>query len=293
MWIDDVYVCKGVNVGTGNIEYDGAVLVNGDVTENMKIIATGDVTVNGFVESAYIQTTGDIIITEGAMGKVNDELTEYSCNLISQGSVHIQHGQGLNIKCHNNVTIGRQLAHSKIDTKGKVTIGSADNPNGNIFACKIKCGDQFSAGTIGAVSGSNLSIDYSEMFNTLVDQKDTLDDLLKQLSQNNLRHMERMNIINSKFVPKDMQSRVDEANQLYQGETQLLNWLHQKATEMNRTKERYQANIKMIASKKVYPGVTLKLNNRTWRAEKELDRSQVTFEHHQWQCVPIVGKLCR
>ncbi|WP_158968852.1 DUF342 domain-containing protein [Paraglaciecola sp. L3A3] len=291
MWVDDVFICKGVNVGTGNIEYDGAVLVNGDVTENMKIISTGDVTINGFVESAYIQAGGDIIITEGAMGKVNEAMTEYSTTLVAQGSVHIQHGQGLNIKCNGNVSVGRQLAYSQIESKGKVTVGAADKPNGNIFSCNVKCCGQFIAGTVGAVSGSNLSIDFSEGFNRLLERKDTLDDLLKQISQNNHRHMERMNIINSKFVPRDMQSRVDEANQLYQGETQLLNWLHHKAKEMHQAKEKYQANIQMIANKKVYPGVTIKLNNRTWRADREYDRSKVCFADHQWQLEPLTSKM--
>ena len=62
MWVDDIFICKGVNVGTGNVDYDGSVLVNGDVTEKMLIHATGDVTVNGFVESATIHAGGDIIM---------------------------------------------------------------------------------------------------------------------------------------------------------------------------------------------------------------------------------------
>ncbi|MCF2946919.1 FapA family protein [Paraglaciecola aquimarina] len=291
MWVDDTFTCKGVNVGTGNVEYDGAVLVNGDVTENMRIIASGDITINGFVESAYIQAGGDIIITEGAMGKVNDALTEYSTTLVSQGSIHIQHGQGLDIKCNGNVSIGRQLAYSRIESKGKVTVGAVDKPNGNIFACSIKCYEQFSAGTIGAVSGSSLNIDFSEGFNNLLERKDTLDDLVKQISDNNYRHMERMNIINSKYVPKEMQHRVDEANQLFQGESQLLQWLHVKAKEMQQSKETYQANLQMVANKKIYPGVTLKLNNRTWRADREYDRSKVAFQGHQWEFEPITSKM--
>ena len=135
MTVDDTFICQGVNVGTGNINYDGAVLVNGDVTEKMVIVATGDVTVNGFVESASIHAGGDIVITEGAMGKVNDDQTEFSCELQATGSVHVQHGQGLNIKCGGNITIGRQLAYSRLECKGSITVGQIDNPNGNLFAC--------------------------------------------------------------------------------------------------------------------------------------------------------------
>ncbi|WP_299071853.1 DUF342 domain-containing protein [uncultured Paraglaciecola sp.] len=282
MWVDNVFSCKGVNVGTGNVDYDGSVLVNGDVTEKMIIKASGDVTINGFIESATIHADGDIIITEGAMGKVNDSGTQYSTSLTSKGHIHIQHGQGLDIICQGNVTVGRQLAYSRINCQGKVSVGSEDKPNGNLFACSIKCQDKVSAGTLGAVSGSSLSVDFSEGFNTLVERKDTLDELLKQIKQNNYRHMERMSIINSKFIPKEMQKRVDEANQLFKDETHLLQWLENKAIEMQDSKDKYQSDVQLVGNKRIYPGVIVKLNNRTWRADREYDRANICFREHQW-----------
>ncbi len=288
MWVDNIFTCKGVNVGSGNVNYNGSVIVNGDVAEKMEIHATGDVTVNGFVESATIHAGGDIIITEGAMGKVNDSATEYSTSLTSKGNVHVQHGQGLDINCNGNVTVGRQLAYSRINCRGKVTVGAIDNPNGNIFACTVKCQDTITAGTLGAVSGSNLSIDYSEGFNTLLERKDTLDELLNKMKQNNNRHLKRINIINSKFIPKDMQLRVDDANQMFNSETQLLEWLETKSKEMNQAKEQYQTNIRLLANKRVYPGVVVKLNNRTWRAEREYDKAKIYFHGHQWHVEPLM-----
>lgn len=287
MWVDDIFICKGVNVGSGNVDYDGSVLVNGDVTEKMEISATGDVTINGFVESATIHAGGDIIITEGAMGKVNDSATVYSTSLTAKGNIHIQHGQGLDITCSGSVTVGRQLAYSRINCGGKVTVGAIDKPNGNIFACTIKCQDAVSAGTLGAVSGSNLNVDFSDGFNTLLERKDTLDELLKKIRQNNTRHFERMNIINSKLIPQDMQDRVDEAKQLFENESQLLQWLENKAQEMHKSKERYQTDIQLMANKRVYPGVVVKLNNRTWRAEREYDRTKICFHGHQWHFEPL------
>ena len=286
MWVDDTYMCKGVNVGTGNVNYDGAVLVNGDVTEKMQIIASGDVTINGFVESAYIQAGGDIIITEGAMGKVNDNSTEYSTILKAKGSIHVQHGQGLDINCNGSVTIGRQLAYSRINCKGEVSVGPIDNPNGNIFGCTIKCQNKVIAGTLGAISGSSLSVDFSDGFNSILERKDTLDELLRQIKENNSRHQERMNLINTKFIPEDMKMRVDEANELVQNEWQLLKWLESKANELKKQKDNYQNDIKLLANKRLYPGVIVKLNNRTWRAEREYDRAKITFEGHQWQYEP-------
>ncbi|MFT6899514.1 MAG: hypothetical protein ACJA13_003952 [Paraglaciecola sp.] len=289
MWVDDTYICKGVNVGTGNVNYDGAVLVNGDITENMEITATGDVTVNGFVESATIIAGGDIIITEGAMGKVNETNTSYSSVLRAKGSIHIQHGQGIDIKCEGNVSIGRQLAFSKVICRGEMSVGPVDQPNGNLFACSIFSQNKISAGTFGAVSGSNLTLDFSDGFNALLERKETLDELVKQIRQNFNRHQDRMNIINSKTVPFDMQHRVDEARELFKNETQLMKWLEQKLSELSAAKENYQKDIMLIANKRIYPGVVVKLNNRTWRAEREFSKAKVSFQNHQWHCEPVTS----
>ncbi len=52
MNIDDTFICSGVNVGSGHVNYEGAVLVNGDVTEKMQIKAAGDVTINASLPKA-------------------------------------------------------------------------------------------------------------------------------------------------------------------------------------------------------------------------------------------------
>ncbi|WJG07865.1 FapA family protein [Aliiglaciecola sp. LCG003] len=288
MWVDDTFICKGVNVGTGNIKFDGAVLVNGDVTEKMEITASGDVTVNGFVESATIIAGGDIIITEGAMGKVNENSTEFSTKLIADGGIHVQHGQGLNIKCKGNVTIGRQLAYSKIECGGSVIVGPIDKPNGNLFACDIQCNAEIIAGTLGAVSGSHLNIDFSPGFNNLMERKDTIDELLDQMRSNNVRHNDKMDLIRSKKIHPDLRRKLQEAEELIKNENQLLEWLEAKAELMKYAKDAYQQDIMLVANKRLYAGVVVKLNNRTWRAEREYAKAKIHYEGHQWNYVPLV-----
>lgn len=288
MFIDDTFICKGVNVGTGNIKYDGAVLVNGDVTEKMVIIASGDVTINGFVESATIQAGGDIIITEGAMGKVSDDATDYSTKLVAQGSIHLQHGQGLDILSFGDVSVGKQLAYSKIASAGSLTVGPVEQPNGNLFSCAVQVQGAVSAGTLGAISGSQLSIDFSHGFNALLERQDSMDELLQQLKRNNIRHKDKLDLIRSKFIPQDLQDKVDDAAKLFRNEANLLQWMQQKVEEVRQAKEEYQADIKLVAQKRLYPGVTVKLNNRTWRAEKEYGSALVSYEGHKWEYQPLL-----
>lgn len=288
MNIDDTFISNGVNVGTGHVNYEGAVLVNGDVTEKMQIKAAGDVTINGFVESAHIEAGGDIIITEGAMGKVNDSQGEFQCKLVASGSIHVQHGQGIDIQCGGNITVGRQLAYSRLRCGGAVIVGQIDKPMGNLFACDIISQDRVEAGTLGAVSGSTLKVDFSPGFNQLLERKDSLDELLRQIRENNLKHKEKIALIQGKKIPKELQHKAAEALELFNNESALLEWLENKANDVKSAKENYQSDIKLIANKRLYPGVSAKLNNRNWRSEREYDRAQIHYDAHQWHYEPLI-----
>lgn len=56
------------SMATGNISFDGSVHIKGDVLGNILIQASGDVVVDGFVESAVIECSGDIVLKKGANG---------------------------------------------------------------------------------------------------------------------------------------------------------------------------------------------------------------------------------
>lgn len=58
-----------VDLSTGNIEFNGDVIVHGNVLEGMSIKATGTITVDKVVESAYIEGRKGVILRGGVLGK--------------------------------------------------------------------------------------------------------------------------------------------------------------------------------------------------------------------------------
>lgn len=58
-----------VDLSTGNIEFNGDVIIHGNVKEGMSIKATGTITVDKVVESAYIEGRKGIILRGGVLGK--------------------------------------------------------------------------------------------------------------------------------------------------------------------------------------------------------------------------------
>ena len=282
MSIDNTFVAdKGVNVGTGNIKFTGAVIVMGDVMENMEIIATGDITINGFVESAYIRAGGDIVITQGATGKMHDE----DCQLIAGGNIYLEHAQGLDIIAGKDLNVGKQLAHSRVTTDGKVTIGSPKQPMGNLFACTIKCGKPVEAGSIGAVSGSPLSVDFSEGYLKVCNKYDALMSLFKQLTNNNSHHEHRVAFTKHTHVPQHLTRKLLALNDELVAERALLQWLKVALEQAQKNKQSYETNAKVIANKELFPGVSVKLNHKVWRGTKEYKKCHIVLADGNWKCL--------
>ncbi|WP_371193147.1 DUF342 domain-containing protein [Glaciecola sp. SC05] len=284
MSIDDTYVSKGVNVGTGNIIYEGAVIVNGDVTENMQIIAKGDVTINGFVESAFIQAGGDIIITQGATGKMNEE----DCQLIAKGNIFIQHGQGLHVQVDKNFNVKRQLAYSNVTCKGQLFIGDPENPSGNLFASKINAYNSIRAGSVGAISGSVLEVDFSEGYNHLIHNLESVHDLLKALTSVNVDHEIKLSKINAKKYPPHLRKKLKKLDACIGKERHLINWLRKMQGDLELAKKDYESNARIIANKELFPGVLVKLNKRIYRAQKETMKSRILLVDGAWEYQPII-----
>ncbi|MFV0515947.1 MAG: DUF342 domain-containing protein [Aminipila sp.] len=67
--VKNVYTIKGdVGPSTGNIRFNGAVMVMGSVLSDYAIYANGDIIVNGFVEASILNSTGNILINNGING---------------------------------------------------------------------------------------------------------------------------------------------------------------------------------------------------------------------------------
>ena len=58
-----------VDLSTGNIEFNGDVIIHGNVLEGMSIKASGTITVDKVVESAYIDGKKGVILRGGVLGK--------------------------------------------------------------------------------------------------------------------------------------------------------------------------------------------------------------------------------
>ena len=67
--VDNVYIVQGdVDVTTGNVAFNGDIVVNGNVRTGFTVRAKGNIEINGVVEAAKIEAGKNVLIRDGVQG---------------------------------------------------------------------------------------------------------------------------------------------------------------------------------------------------------------------------------
>ncbi len=124
--IDVLKINEDVGVSTGNLNFSGDIIINGNVTSGYSVYSEANVVINGIVESANVKADGDLIINGGIQG--NDQ-------------AEIKVGGDFIAKFINN---------AKVDCQGKIESDA-------IMHSDIYCNNSvFAIGKRGQIIGGNL-----------------------------------------------------------------------------------------------------------------------------------------
>ncbi|GAA0816628.1 FapA family protein [Colwellia asteriadis] len=295
MEVDEVYKIKNVSVATGNINFTGSVIIEGDVTEGMKVIASGDITVGGFVESAMIESGGDITISGGIIGRKHDieqtKVTDVtmSVSVNAKGNIYAKYCQYAQITCTQDVRIENQLLHSLLDVNGKLWIGKAEKADGKLIGGYTKIGKSVQAGMIGAPAGSNTHINFERKINKLKDEINDIDDLMHIESD---KTTELLNAVNKlKALPKD-KAKPDLLAKVvasYQVHAKRMGEILEQKAAVEQKLQDYKDSVYIEATEKLYHGVEMIVGDFNDRSRREYGPSRMICKERKIVIDPIVN----
>ena len=136
-----------VDLNTGNISFNGSVVVNGNVLAGFKIRAKEDVSVMGVVEAADITAGGNIFIKGGIKG--NDR-----GKVLCKGDLITSFIESGIVECHGDLRVNTSIVNSKVTCYGAITMGTKKGQivGGEVISAKgIECkelGSKFGIKTI-------------------------------------------------------------------------------------------------------------------------------------------------
>jgi len=293
MAIDEVYKINKVDVTTGHIKFEGSVIIDGDVCEGMKVIAKGDITVGGFVESAQLESGGDITIVGGIIGKKQDieDLSNsnitMSVNIKAQGNVFAKYCQYSNIRC-NILRIENQLMHSIIHVNDKLWVGSKDKADGKLIAGYINAINSVHAGTVGANAGGSTTITFNKKINDFKLQLLEVDEKLKVEAD---KIQELKVVINKlKGLPKDkaQPDMLKKVVSTYQFHARNMGEILHEKENINTALQSYMTNVYIEATERVYQGVQLNVGKFNDRTKREYGPSKMIYFERKIHVEPLI-----
>lgn len=147
--VSKVYEVPGdVDTSTGNIKFNGKVVVKGNVKSGFSVDADGDIEVNGVVESSTLIAKGNIILNRGVQGN-NQAYLECSGNLIAR---YIENST---IKCLGNIEADCIL-HSNVVAGLNIIVSGKKSL---IVGGHIRSGEEIRAKIIGSHMGTATNLE--------------------------------------------------------------------------------------------------------------------------------------
>ena len=125
--VDQVLLLKGVDLKTGNVDFDGSVNVRGDVGSGFMIEAEGDVRVQGTVERAHVRCGGDLLVTGGILGgrglddvvSTNKKINQFEVGGLLRAR-YVSHSE---LRVKGNIEVREYLQAVEVNAGGDVLLG--------------------------------------------------------------------------------------------------------------------------------------------------------------------------
>ncbi len=155
--VEDVHTVKKVDLHTGHIEYDGSLVVLGDVMSGMKIKVTGDVQVFGSVTDACIEADGNIDLKLGAIGCVegsSGKKMQINCN----GNLYAGQLENVSVKVKGDVIIKSRISNCEVNAGHQVVVGNKFQDKSGIVGGHTTAGSVIRTEMLGSAAGTLTSV---------------------------------------------------------------------------------------------------------------------------------------
>jgi len=137
-----------VDNSTGDIDFNGQVIINGNVLTGFTVKAVGNIEVHGVCEGANLETEADIVIGRGAQGMEKAKLH-------AGGSVTAKFIEGCNVSAEGNISAD-SILNSNVTCGGDVVLAGK---RGLLTGGKLIAGNKLVAKTIGSPMGTTTIIE--------------------------------------------------------------------------------------------------------------------------------------
>lgn len=157
--VDSNIVIAQVDMSTGNVKFDGAVNIKGDVKEGMRVVSTGDVYIGGTVEAAEIQAGGNVVIKGGVIGRneyngrASGREAWFNAKVSAAGSITARYAENAFLEAGVDVQIEDYAMRSEISALQHVVVGAPGAGKGRCMGGHVRATLSIRVAESGSAAG--------------------------------------------------------------------------------------------------------------------------------------------
>jgi uncharacterized protein (DUF342 family) len=148
--VEPVLVIEGdLDYETGNVEFDGVVIVEGFVQDGFQVEAGRRIEA-GSVGKATLKSGGDVIIEKGMAGKEEGSIE-------AEGDVYARYFENANVRAEGSILVEKSILHSQVDA-GEYVVVDGDR-RGDIVGGSTRAGKGISVQGLGSDMTSQTQVE--------------------------------------------------------------------------------------------------------------------------------------
>ncbi|QLE84175.1 DUF342 domain-containing protein [Shewanella sp. Scap07] len=271
MQVDDVLQIKDVDVGYGNVDFKGSIMITGDVHEGMVVKSSGDITVMGFVDSASLYATGDITVSKGVIGRqLKDD--KLSTTLDAKGQITAQFVQYSNLNATRDIVVTKQLLHSHTTTQEKLIVSDANGRRGDLVGGIANTDKGVSAVIIGATAGTKTELFCAMKQSSLKQQLKQLDESVKAMVVAKLNIEAQLKKLPPKAEWQNDEMMVEQVKAMLEEKRRITEERAREEAEFNELEKEVKAYYQMYrieAKKHIFANVELHIGQAFVKTQRE------------------------
>jgi hypothetical protein len=277
-----------VNATTGHINFDGSIVVHGDVTSGMKVAATGNISVSGFVELAELNAGGDVVVVNGIIGKPQHNHEEHlACFIKAKGKVTSKFAQYVEIDAGSNVELSLHALHCHIRSQGEVIVLDQFKRYGTLSGGVIEAAYSVKALNIGALAGTPTEI---SAFSKCYDLRNQLNEVFKSLEDEQIQ-MTKIRDVEHKLLqipsakrPSELITKVMETKEKHVNK---MSSLKERYRTLQREYEEVRGTVSIAALKHFFSGVSCRLERLTMNVNEEHGPCHIKYSASKLEMTPL------
>jgi hypothetical protein len=248
-----------VSLATGNIDFNGDVIIHGNVLEGMSIKASGTVTVDQVVESAYIDGKKGVMLRGGVLGK-------NGATVRSKGTITALFFEYADVETDGDIAADSFL-DSRVNAGGKITLNGR---KGRIVGGSTHALQGIEALEIGNTVGTTTEVSVG-VHETTVEKMASVSREMKDDEKQLARIEEGLEQLETIMEQKGMDFRTDPRRMaLVKEKVRLSALIAARTTELDELKKQMEFLNRSIirVDRAVYPGVRVGVDEQTVQVQE-------------------------